>query len=490
MNGEMGGIVALAMVAILAISGMLWGIGGTGGGHDLEEAEPTGLPVISQAHGQRDIPLAVLMNLWFGFDLESGHSIGGLKSSHWNLDVGGSGSRVGVTYKPEYGFYASDDPAVIRQQLSDMEKAGISVIIAGWHGTGDRNLDGIDGDDREMEAIDRALTALLREIEQTKSPVRVAVLVEPFMFNLPKRLVGPGGDPNPPFTPEKQQGVLDGLWDNIYEPYLDLMFEWDGPPLVVTWGPANLKDPNDARFSVRSFGSERSPSWKTVTGQDWNWYPDVSLLPSMISDDGMFVVFPRFDEHWMAIMGQPFARPVRTVDPLFKERVYEQVWQAAVDNRAKIDLLVLYHWNEHQEHSAIEPDMGVAVTGYGRTLVEKTARYYSQFLAGESIEITPPDQSGVWSTPSKIKQYIGSLDAPELGLEPGVSVDSFLGERLREAQSLIESRLDRGYSPFDLPAGLRNIHLRLTSNIYNYIPMNKRNPVMQIGEFNPKEPTR
>ena len=123
-------------------------------------------------------------------------------------------------------------------------------------------------------------------------------------------------------------------------------------------------------------------------------------------------------------------------------------------------------------------------------MVDKTARYYSQFLAGESIEITPPDQSELWSTPSEIKQYIGSLDAPELGLEPGVSVDSFLGERLREAQSLIESRLDRGYSPFDLPAGLRNIHLRLTSNIYNYIPMNKRNPVMQIGEFNPKEPTR
>ena len=76
-----------------------------------------------------DVPLAALTYLWFGFDLNTGESIGGLKSSHWNTDVGNFGSRVGTTDEPEYGFYASDDPSVIAQQLADMEAAGISVLV-------------------------------------------------------------------------------------------------------------------------------------------------------------------------------------------------------------------------------------------------------------------------------------------------------------------------------------------------------------------------
>ena len=40
--------------------------------------------------GQSDAmtqPLAALMYLWFGFDLDTGASIGGLGSSHWNTDL-------------------------------------------------------------------------------------------------------------------------------------------------------------------------------------------------------------------------------------------------------------------------------------------------------------------------------------------------------------------------------------------------------------------
>ncbi len=62
------------------------------------------------------------------------------------------------------------------------------------------------------------------------------------------------------------------------------------------------------------------------------------------------------------------------------EGVYEQAWQIAMDNRDDIKLLVLYSWNEHKEHAAIEPDKSVSPVSYGRSLVEKTAAYYRQFL--------------------------------------------------------------------------------------------------------------
>ena len=38
--------------------------------------------------------------------------------------------------------------------------------------------------------------------------------------------------------------------------------------------------------------------------------------------------------------------------------VYERARQVAVDDRGDIELIVLYTWNEHKEHAAIEPDSG------------------------------------------------------------------------------------------------------------------------------------
>ena len=181
-------------------------------------------------------------------------------------------------------------------------------------------------------------------------------------------------------TAEQKQDILDFLWKGVYQPYSSVMFQWEGIPLVATWGTVDLKEPNDPRFNVKSWGSSDNPNWKTTTRQDWNWYPDISLLPFMISDDGMFVVYPRFDEYWMFKMGRTFPYPYRRVDPFLSEGAYERIWDAAIENRDRIKLLVLYSWNEHEEHAAIEPVRGNAPTSYGRTLLDKTAAYYERFL--------------------------------------------------------------------------------------------------------------
>ena len=160
-------------------------------------------------------PLAALMYLWFGFDLTTGASIGGLKSSHWNTDLGTYGSRVGITDEPTYGFYSSDDPAVISRQLNDMETAGIDTILVSWHGQGDTNFD-LTADDKEKEAMQRALIALMDYISTSNAPFKVMVLVEPFM-------VDPSG-----MTLGNKQTILDFLWDNVYSVYPTLMFNWEG----------------------------------------------------------------------------------------------------------------------------------------------------------------------------------------------------------------------------------------------------------------------
>lgn len=319
-----------------------------------------------------DVPLAALMYLWYGFDLETGESIGGLKSSHWNTPGIHSAHRRGVTDEPEYGFYASDDPSVIARQLADMEAAGISVLLISYWGKGDSNLDGVN-ENRESEAMVRAAHVLLDHISRTSAPFKVAFLVEPYM---PR----PSG-----MTLAQKQAILDELWDGFYNVYPGLMFRWEGKPLLVTWDPVELKTPRDPRFIVKTWGSYfGGPDWKAKSSQDWNWYPNPAWLPHMVSDDGVYVVFPRFDEYWLYLMGHDFGYPYRRVDPMLTEGVYERAWQVAVDNRDDIELIVLYSWNEHKEHAAIEPDRGVSPMSYGRSLVEKTGAHYRQFLSGQS----------------------------------------------------------------------------------------------------------
>ena len=215
---------------------------------------------------QGGAPLAALMYLWYGFDLETGESVGGLKSSHWNTPGVHSAHRRGVTDEPEYGFYASDDPEVIAQQLADMEAAGISVLLVSYWGDGDSNLDGRK-ENIESEAIVRATKVLFDYISDNSAPFKIAFLVEPYM-------------PRPQeVTLAQKQSILDFLWDDFYKEYSDLMFQWEGKPLLATWDPLELKTPNDPRFTVKTWGSYfGGPDWKTKSNQDWNWYPRTSMV--------------------------------------------------------------------------------------------------------------------------------------------------------------------------------------------------------------------
>ncbi len=334
-------------------------------------------PELSEAEPVRPkgdfVNLATLWYSWFGFDMATGNSIGGLKSSHWNTDAGSYGSRMGITDKPEYGYYASDDPAVIARQLSDMEKAGINTIFVSWFGWGDTNFDDVV-DSPEGAAMHRAALALLDHIGHGNAPFKVAIAVESFMPD-------PSG-----LALENKQKIVDFLYDNIYSVYPEIMFQMDGEDLLIHFSPVDLKETADVRFTFKGWGSVDDPNWKESTTLDWMGYPDPSWLDQQISEDGTLILFPRFDEYWAEVMGHTFPYAIRRVDPLLEDGVYEQAWQVAMDNKASINLLIVYSWNEHGDHSAIEPTEGLTRISAGRILVDKTAEYYGQFLAGESIK--------------------------------------------------------------------------------------------------------
>lgn len=326
------------------------------------------------SRGDQPVTLATLWYSWFGFDMQTGRSVGGIGSSHWNTP---DGARVGITDEPQWGFYASDDPAIIAKQLQTMQQTGINVIFASWFGWGDSDLDG-DIDSPEGQAMDRAVTALFDYVSQNNAPFKLAIAVEPFH-----------PDPANMTHAEKQQ-VLDYLYDNYYSVYPSLIYRWEAGDLLINFDPLDLRSVNDPRFNIRTWGSSNAPDWKDTTSFDWNGYPDVSTLAQQISDDGVIILFPRFDEYWAWIMGHDFAWTPRRADPYLEEGVYEQAWQVALDNKARLDLIILYSWNEHGDRSAIEPTKtgrGTR-TAAGALLVEQTRRYYCDLIANSRI-ITP-----------------------------------------------------------------------------------------------------
>jgi hypothetical protein len=185
---------------------------------------------------QDPAPLGVLFTGWFGFDHATGKCIGGLRSTHWNdgSDTGGIVHTPIAADGEKDPFYCSADPIRVAHQIRLMEDAGVTVLLYSWWGWGDKNLDGtIEGHPDRW--INLALTEMLKQLKERRSPIKVAVLVEPFTMTQaglwPRQL-----------KPHQFQMVLEYLYSHFYGPYADQMYLYDGRPLLSTFDPMYMPD--------------------------------------------------------------------------------------------------------------------------------------------------------------------------------------------------------------------------------------------------------
>ena len=309
------------------------------------------------------VPLAAVFAGWYGHDAISGECVGGLGSTHWN----DSPETGGVVYTPVLGFYCSSDPKVVAWQLDQMQKAGISVIFYSWWGWGDGNLDGVVEGHADQH-INLALTEMLRQIRDSRSKMKVALIVEPFT-------VTQGGVQH--LTEFQGRLVLDYVWERYYEQYPDQVFQWQGSPLLVTFDPMVL--PNDGRYTIKRWTGR--PKDRDTIEEGWQWFfaPPQGVIEGM-SDDGVVFVYPRFDETYLAQGGAAYITwSPRIVDPCLQDGAYERQWQELTQNRTKVHLIVLYSWNLYGEQAHIEPSYGKPAP-VGHDYVAKTRKYYDQFL--------------------------------------------------------------------------------------------------------------
>jgi len=189
-----------------------------------------------QSSSKSDVPLGVLFNGWFGFDHVTGKCKGGIGSTHWNdgPDTGGVVHRpISVTSEID-AFYCSADPVRVAYQIKKLEDTGISVLLYSWWGWGDRDLDGkIEGHPDQW--INRSISEILRQLKEKNSPIKVAILIEPFTYTQAKI------DPDR-LTYGQMQRILDYLYYRYYRVFPDQMFEYQGRPLLSTFDPMFMVD--------------------------------------------------------------------------------------------------------------------------------------------------------------------------------------------------------------------------------------------------------
>lgn len=316
-------------------------------------------------HGQT-LQLGAAYFNWYGFQPSTGQCSGGLGSTHWKtLTMGGDV----VAETPALGYYCSANPEVIAQQVAWMKEAGITWLLVDWWGWGDNNLDG-SIDDPVREAQHRATESLFRYLQHSRVGIRAAISIDGFV--LPAE-----GDQTLGHQASKT------IWDKINIDFVrafpDAYFEWQGKPLVVSFG-ATVLEP-DQRFTYRRLWPKTLPEARAQgLPADWSLYalsdqPDPKT--DVISKDGFAVVTARFDTCWSKKSTQSSAG-CKAIDPSLADGYFDKNWEVAYQNRQRLSLLLIYTWNEYHERAEIEPTLQT-----GHLLLDKTKYYWNRLRANK-----------------------------------------------------------------------------------------------------------
>ena len=280
-------------------------------------------------------PVAVFYYPWYGHS-NNGWT-GGLGSSHWNDS--GIGGIVRDT--PELGYYSSMDNSVIQSQLSTMFDAGINIIILSWWG--------IDSP---------ANSATLHFIQYLQGSLfvydfKIAILVDAFNTTLSRK---------------EYKGIYDYLWTNIYASNSNVIFKWEGKPLMLFFNP--LYPQPDSRFTMRTIGNQVPVDWSFWKGMNFqedyapaSWNMSIYTGNPAISSDGVVSISPRYDDEGLFTAGQrsSFMR----FDGNLQNGMYQAEWAYVLQHRQQIKLVLINSYNEYHERSAIEAtvqDQGVLIT--------------------------------------------------------------------------------------------------------------------------------
>jgi hypothetical protein len=313
----------------------------------------------------QNVPVGTFLYLWYGFNTTSLKWTGGLGTSHWNDSEGNVVMDTPDVTIDGTHFYPSLNNDTLAWQLSNMQQAGISIIIVSWWGSGNTTQSG--GSDIIMDrAIDNATLNLFKYLEATKNRwhFQVAIMIDAYYNYAVYHM-----------TPNDWAHVYGYLYTRYYHPYSDLIYNWQGKPLVLFFNTPWMNNasvtahqvPQNSTFTVRLVGSPPNQvNWSFWEGdgyltasigtQPWNYEHS-----PQISTDGEVDLIWRYDDYYQR------PKAYMRFDPNGTLGLWNYEANFAVSNAGSIKLILLDSWNEYHARTAFEPHTDVTAPNFNGT---------------------------------------------------------------------------------------------------------------------------
>jgi hypothetical protein len=329
-----------------------------------------GSSALSTASDQ-GVPVGTFLYLWYGYNLTSQKWTGGLATTHWNDSFGNVVVDTPSVSVDGTHFYPSLNNNTLAWQLSQMQQAGISVIIVSWWGSGNATQSTQPGTSpAEDAAIDSATINLFRYVEATQNlwKFKIAIMVDGFYGNS---------------SAVSWPHLYGYLYTKYYHPYDDLAFYWQGKPLVLFFNTPSINQlnevPRNYTFTTRLIGSvPNQVNWYFWEGMNFLDTSGGSSQPANyeyspgISPDGEVGLASRYDDFYQRPSGY------MRFDYTLGQGMYYSEWNYAVAHARELNLVLVYGWNEYHERTELEPHAdktsgyfsGVGDTSYFVTALE------------------------------------------------------------------------------------------------------------------------
>jgi glycoprotein endo-alpha-1,2-mannosidase len=273
---------------------------------------------------------------------------------------------------PDHGAYDSHDPAIVDRQVEAARAVGVTGFIASWWGRD-------SFEDRGMPLLlaaankhNFAISAYCEKIagEDAASRIKSAVADIDYLlarYGSEKAWLRAGGKPVLFIYGRALHELSPADWQEV-----TAQVRRDNPGGVVL-----IADSLDPRFVSLFDGA----STYNITGRTQHKSPPEIrawahvAFPKMVAAAGpgkvsTVTIIPGYDDRKT---GRP---PPRPVTDRWGGETYRALWQEAI--AAAPDYILITSWNEWHEGSELEPSVE-----YGARILEETAAFSRQFLAGQ-----------------------------------------------------------------------------------------------------------
>lgn len=258
-------------------------------------------------------------------------------------------------YHPLLGYYRSDDPAVLKQQLQWLRRAGVDVIVYDVFSTGKWSLTDLPQD--------RALSLLVEELTHQETEPRKLQLV----IWLEKYLGNP--------TLEEYRYAVQYIRQHFAQ--RDFYYRYRGLPLIVTYLNGENLAIAQLEWETRDFAMRRI---RPYVGDVWSY---IQQSPQPLHREWMPVspgIDPSMENAYIAKYITKQAVPAPTFEPRQVEFFERQLLRAREGNP---EIIFISGWNDWQYGCQIEP-----AVEYRFQYVDLAAR-----LLGRETETAPYRQS-------------------------------------------------------------------------------------------------